>query len=327
MSPRTPAFERSTTYGNFTGPVNAKTSPGPKAPVGGVDRRSPGTPIRLMMRALPTSTRAPRGAAATLCVVAAWLTACGGGPSAGTPPSPASEAEWRGLASPRPTPLPSAPRISLAEVELLAQPTWPSGASIAARLGVTELVVAGLLRRADVRFVERRRFGAAAEAERTGAARPAGAPAVGVSPGAEITVGVTRVPLGPAGTSLEVRLTETATGRVVGTRRTTVPAAADPVGLARSAVATILGALDDLGRLPAWNDPIPGAAPSQYAPSGVPAGALASFLDGLASEERWRWEGARVGYQAAARAAGFFEAEAALARTARLRLGGTLGES
>jgi hypothetical protein len=49
-------------------------------------------------------------------------------------------------------------------------------------------------------------------------------------------------------------------------------------------------------------------------------------MAGLEAEERWDWEGARRGYQAALAAApGFLEAEAALARAARLRNGGTLG--
>jgi len=48
----------------------------------------------------------------------------------------------------------------------------------------------------------------------------------------------------------------------------------------------------------------------------------------LASEEAWNWEGARVGYQeAGALESAFFEADVALARTARLRMGGTLGSS
>jgi hypothetical protein len=89
----------------------------------------------------------------------------------------------------------------------------------------------------------------------------------------------------------------------------------------------ILALLGDLGRLPAWDDPVAEASPDAYVASGVPPAALADFLSGLAAEERWRWEGARVAYRSAARAGGFFEAEAALARTARLRLGGTLGES
>jgi hypothetical protein len=267
----------------------------------------------------------------TVAPLVAWtaaslLGACAGGPGRAAPAPAASEAEWRTLATPRPTPLPDAVRLSVADIELLGEPAIPSIGSMSARLGMTELVAAGLLRRADVRFVERRRFSAAVEAERSGGARSGGAPPAGVSPGAELTATVTWVPLGTGEASLEVRLTESATGRVARTLRVLVPGDAEPVGLARVSVGAILGALDELGRLPAWNDPIEATAPAEYVPSGVPSGALDDFLAGLAAEERWRWESARVAYQSAARAPGFFEAEAALSRTARLRLGGTLGE-
>jgi hypothetical protein len=134
------------------------------------------------------------------------------------------------------------------------------------------------------------------------------------------------VPLGTGEASLEVRLTDSATGRVARTLRVLVPGDAEPVGLARVTVGAILGALEELGRLPTWNDPIEAAAPVAYVPAGLPSGALDDFLAGLAAEEQWRWESARVAYQSAVRAAGFFEAEAALSRVARLRLGGTLGE-
>jgi hypothetical protein len=278
--------------------------------------------MREPSKAIRPLRRATRAAWAALL-----LAACGGGPGPDATPTSATESEWRALATTRPTPLPGAARLGLAEVELLGQPAWPSGSRVSARLGVTELVAAGLLRRADVRFVERRRFAAAADAERAGAARPPGAPAAGVSPGAELTATVTWVALGTGGASLEVRLSETATGRVAGTSRAVVPVDAEPIALARAAVATILATLRELGRLPTWNDPVAGAAPAAYVASGVPPAALADFVGGLAAEEAWRWESARVGYQAAARAPGFFEAEAALARTARLRLGGTLGES
>jgi hypothetical protein len=176
-----------------------------------------------------------------------------------------------------------------------------------------------------VELVERRRFTAAVDAERAGTPRPAGAPPAGVSRGAEMSATVVWLPLG-AETSLEVRLTRPQTGAVVAGRRRMIPADADPVAAARAIVATILEALDELGRRPAWNDPVPGAAPAEYRPSGVPTAAVARFLQGLAAEERWNWEAARRSYEAAA-GAGFFEAEAALARTARLRTGGTLGES
>jgi hypothetical protein len=218
-------------------------------------------------------------------------------------------------------------RLSVADIELLGEPPFPATGSVPARLGLTELVTAGLLRRADVVFVERRRFAAAVEAERAGRARPPGAPPAGLSPGAELTAAATWVSLGSGGASLEVRLTESATGGVARTLRVLLPADAEPVGLARATVAAILEVLDALGRLPAWDDPLAATAPQAYVASGVPSGALTDFLAGVAAEERWRWESARVAYQSAARARGFFEAEAALARAARLRVGGTLGES
>jgi hypothetical protein len=122
-------------------------------------------------------------------------------------------------------------------------------------------------------------------------------------------------------------LVGTATGQVVSTRRAALPAEADPVAVARLATGTILAALAALDRLPTWSDPVTGAAPTEYAPSGVPSRAVADFLRGLSAEDAWRWDAAREAYQAAARSPGFFEASVALARTARLRLGGTLGES
>jgi hypothetical protein len=245
-----------------------------------------------------------------------------------TPSAPTlSEADWRSLATPRPTPLPGAARVALTQLELLGDPGWPRAAPVSASLGLTELVAAGLLRRGDVRFVERRRFAAAVDSERGGGARPAGAPAAGISPGAELSVLLTWIPLGPGEASLELRVSEMATGRVAETRRVSVPDDPDPVGLARAAVAAILATLDEMGRLPAWDDPVGDAAPAAYAASSVPTASVGDFLTGLAAEERWRWEAARVAYQSAARAPGFFEADVALARTARLRLGGTLGES
>lgn len=257
--------------------------------------------------------------------VALCAAACGGGGVRGSPS--ATDAEWQALASPRPSSLPGAARLSLADVQLAASPPWPAAAPVPPALGLSELITTGLLRRSDVHLVERRRFAAAAQAERSGTTRPAGAPAVGVSPGAQVLATLVWIPLGGERASWEVRLTDTETGTVVGSDRVAVPADGDPVGLARAAVGAILGVLDRLGRLPAWDDPVPSAAPRAYAPSDVSSEALTSFLQGLAAEEAWRWEFARVGYQAARRSAGFFEATVALARTARLRTGGTLGES
>ena len=64
-----------------------------------------------------------------------------------------------------------------------------------------------------------------------------------------------------------------------------------------------------------------------YQPSEISIQDVERFLRGLAAEELWNWEGARRSYEAATASPGFLEAEAALARTARLRTGGTLGES
>jgi hypothetical protein len=135
------------------------------------------------------------------------------------------------------------------------------------------------------------------------------------------------LPLAGEQSSLEVRLADAATGAVRGTRRVLLPGNADPVGLARQAVSGILAALRAIDRLPAWTDPDAAAAPLAFTPSGVPVRAVEDFLAGLAAEEVWAWERAREAYQSAAGSVGFAEAGAALARTARLRLGGTLGES
>ena len=51
------------------------------------------------------------------------------------------------------------------------------------------------------------------------------------------------------------------------------------------------------------------------------------FFEDSQQRELWNWEEARRGYQAAAADPAFYEATAALGRTARLRLGGTLAES
>jgi hypothetical protein len=224
-----------------------------------------------------------------------------------------------------------AARIAIGGIEILGQPAWPADAlaanGVRADLALAELVAAGLIRRADVRFVERRRFAAAVAAEESGLPRAAGAPPAGSSQGAEIFASAVWIQLPTGGAAIEVRLTESVRGAVLGTRRTTIPAEADLVSTARVTVGAIMAVLGELGRRPAWADPVANAAPEQFAPAGVSAGAVSSFLAGLAAEESWRWEPARVSYLAAAASAGFFEAEAALARTARLRLGGTLGES
>ncbi|HSW30892.1 MAG TPA: hypothetical protein VLH75_15505 [Longimicrobiales bacterium] len=258
------------------------------------------------------------------------LTACGGGGggTAGMAPSAprASDAEWNALATPRPEPLAGAARVSVGEIRILGTPSWGSP-PVELGLGMSELVAAGLLRRRDVHFVERRRFAAAAEAERTGAARPEGAPPAGTSPGAQYVLSATWASVGLDSAFVDLRLADAQSGAVVASWRGATARDADPVSVARRVVAGTLSALESLGARPAWQDPEPGAAPAAYRPSGVGAAAVSSFFQGLAAEEGWSWERARMGYQAALSAGepSFVEAAAALARTARLRSGAPLG--
>jgi len=239
----------------------------------------------------------------------------------------ATESEWRALASPRPEPLPGAVRLAFAGIELPDAPPSGRATPVSSALGLSELVVAGLLRRRDVEFVERRRFAVAVEAEQSGLIRPSGAPPAGVSRGAELIATAALLPLPGGQAAVEVRLTGLQTGVVAGAGRQLIPADAEQLGTARAIVATILSVLDEMGRRPAWADPVPGAAPGAYRPTGIPESAVTGFLTGLAAEERWNWELARRSYQAASETEGFFEPATALARTARLRSGGTLGES
>jgi hypothetical protein len=284
------------------------------------------------------SVRSPGGrawgavgkAAETACAaaLAVALTACASGGGRAPPSSGdrASDTEWLALATPRPEPLDGAVRLSFTGVELPEAAPWSLASRVPPDLGLSELVIAGLLRRRDVELVERRRFAAAVEAEHAGSPRAPGAPPAGVSPGAQMTATVVWLPLGER-VSLEIRLSRPQTGAVVAARRRAIPAGSDPVAAARAIVATILATLDGLGELPTWDDPVAGATPATDAPSGIPLAAVERFLDGLAAEERWNWEAARRSYEVAAASTGFIEAEAALARTARLRIGGTLGES
>ena len=290
---------------------------------------SAGAMLRASKRGHPIGTIRMVVAATTLGMTA---TACASaGPSAqpdGPTDDVATESEWQALASPRPAPLPGAVRLAFSGVQLAAEPEWPPASFVSHELGLSELVVAGLLRRRDVEFVERRRFTAAVESERSGGGRLPGSPPAGVSRGAELTATAIWLPLGGGQTVLEVRLANLATGAIAAARRQAVPADAEPVGAARVIVATILEALEDIDRLPDWIDPLEGtAAPAAYSPTRLPASTVSAFWAGLADEERWNWEAARRSYQSASATEGFFEAAVALARTARLRAGGTLGES
>jgi len=272
---------------------------------------------------LPARSRTPHLLASLLL---AGCAAGGGGAGPSTAAPRASEAEWASLATPRPEPLTGAPRVSVGEIGVLGTPSW-STSPVETGLGMSELIAAGLLRRRDVHFVERRRFAAAAEAERTGAVRPQGAPAAGTSPGAQYVLSATWAALGLDSAYVDLRLADAQSGGVVATWRGATAPDADPVAVARRVVAGALSALDGLGARPSWQDPEAAAAPPVYRASGVSASAVSSFFEGLAAEETWSWERARMGYQAALSEGGpsFVEAAAALSRTARLRNGGTLG--
>lgn len=255
------------------------------------------------------------------------LAACAsGGAPAGDTATPAEGGGWEDLAEPRPEPLEGAPRVTVAEMLLMEERPWGLDAPIPTSLGLTELVAAGLLRRRDVQFVERLRFSRAAEQERVGASRPAGAPPVGTSPGAEWLLLGSVAPLGDS-IYLDLRLVHTETGTDRTSWRTAVPRSSDPTALARTVVGSLVERLGELDLVPAWDDPIPSAAPFPHRDTGIPAEAFALFMRGLAAEERYDWEGARSAYQEALRRGGpgFFEPAVALARTARLRSGGSLG--
>ncbi len=272
--------------------------------------------------------RLVRHVTATALVLVA--SACSLGPNSTSTAGPveANEAEWRELATVRVAPLTGAVRVSVGEIGLLDDNPWGLDTSLGASVGLSELVAVGLLRRPDVRFVERRRFAAAADAERRGEPRGPGAPPVGVSPGPEFILSATWALFGAATAYLEGRLINPASGRVERTWRTETPRDADAVGVARVIVGGLVAELGRMGRAPAWSDPFAHAAPTTFEPTNISVSAVNAFLAGLASEEVWNWESARVGYQAATTLdPNFFEADVALARTARLRSGGTLGSS
>jgi hypothetical protein len=235
----------------------------------------------------------------------------------------ATEAEWRALRTSRPSPLEGAARLAVGDIELLGTLEWPSG-GVSTSLGLAELVVTGLLRRRDVDFVERRRFERASAVERSGS-RPPGHPPAGVSPSAEFIVHAVWVGRSASESAIDVRLVRLATGEVGGATRTILPRSVDAVTLARGVVAGALEVLSDLDRRPEWEDPM--ASANDRPSAGVSPEALGRFVRGLAAEELFRWEEARRGYQAAAEDSSFYEATSALARTARLRLGGTIAES
>lgn len=278
-----------------------------------------------------SSSRRPMNAhrahLSTALVVALAGCASGGPPPLDTDDAP-GEAAWRALATPRPTPIEGAPAIAIAGVDVAglrtAEAMKPGAAP--ADVAVLELIAAGLLRRRDVEFVERRRFTAAEEAERRGVPRPAGAPPVGTSPGPDILVEVSWLEVGGTSTA-DIRLMDPTSGEILSSDRMVVPPGAGAIGFARRATRAILSGAHEIGNVPAWSDPI-SAAPNWLTP-GIPSAAFAAFRVGTAAEDRYEWEDARRAYLRAREAGGaaFIEADVALARAARLRTGGTLGGS
>jgi hypothetical protein len=253
----------------------------------------------------------------------------GGGAPSSTPIAP--ESVWRVLNQPRPELLASAPRVSVTELILL-DPTWAPESPVTSSIGLHELVAAGLIRRRDVQFVERRRFVAAVGRETQGLPRLRNSSAPGISPGAELQLAGSWTPSGDAAT-LDLRLVVVETGAALAGWRTTTPQGVDPTSVARAIVGSTVSALRGLKRLPLWDDPLANGAwdpaPQTYTPSGVSDEAVQAFFRGVQAEDRFDWEGARRAYQEAMEMSddSFFEPDVALARVARLRAGGTLGGS
>ena len=101
-------------------------------------------------------------------------------------------------------------------------------ATVPPAVTIQELIGAGLLRRADMLFVERRRFAEAAERERRGLPRPPGSPPVGTSPGVELLLTGTMTPLLGDSAWIDMRLVDPATGGFRSAWRVGVPRGADP---------------------------------------------------------------------------------------------------
>jgi len=238
------------------------------------------------------------------------------------------EAVWATLVEPRPTPVANAPRVTVAELIVAAAPeSEVDGVSTA--LGMTELVSLGLLHRQDVHFVERRRFAPAAQAERQGLPRPAGAPPVGTSPGAEWLLAGSWVGVPGDSSTVDLRLIHVESGVARASTRFRVPAGADLVGVSRRVNGALLALLDDEGLLPDASDAAASPALRSWEATEVPRPAFDAFRRGIAAEDAFQWERARHAYGEAIQLSGgeFAEAALALTRAARLRAGGTLGSS
>jgi len=147
-------------------------------------------------RSCPKQWHLRRYVGATALVLVVSACSLGQGSTSATTPSSLDDAGWKRLATPRVQQLAGAVRISIGEITLFDDIPRGLDTPVAPSIGLSELVATGLLRRRDVRFVERRRFAAAAEAERRRENRPPGTPPAGVSPGPEFILSATWVSLG-----------------------------------------------------------------------------------------------------------------------------------
>lgn len=269
---------------------------------------------------VPRSSRLPparrsRAPSWTAFILLAAAAGCAGGGNGGT--------SWAALTRPRPAPLDGAARVVVQGIEV--QGATPGAAAVVPpEVVLEELIGAGLLRRRDVNYQERRRFMEAVRMEDAGTPRPAGAPPIGTTGGAQVLVtgawSMDRM-------QVALRLVDVETSEVIRVGNLRVPSDADPISVARAVVGWVTQGLEDRGRLPDWEDPIADSDPPSYTSAEVPPLALDHFLRGIEAEDRHDWEAAREAYLAAREAGGghFFEADAALARVGRMRAGGTLG--
>lgn len=265
----------------------------------------------------PTRAMRRRAAASPVLLLLLGISAgCAGVGSDGT--------DWEALTQPRPAPLEGAPRVMVQGIEVQQAPER-TGATVPMEDVLEELIGAGLLRRRDVHFQERRRFLEAVRMEDAGIPRPAGAPPIGTTLDAHVLLSGT---WSMDRSLFALRLVDVGTGEVIRAGNLPVPSDADPISVARLAVGWMAEGLEEGGRLPEWEDPIVGSALPSYAPASIPERSLEHFLRGIEAEDRYDWEAAREAYLAAreAGAGRFFEADVALARVGRMRAGGTLGE-
>lgn len=261
----------------------------------------------------------PGRLACALTVLAAAACRGGGGVDTGMAPAGLSPVDWSAISQVRPEVAPGAPVLTIA----------PFRGSIPDSVGViaSELVLARFLHRTDVQVVERRRFTRAVDRIRRGLPAPDGAPEPGVTPSAGWRVATTVASVPGGNARLTVQLVETATNRVAEARDVEAGSDRGVLEVSRVAGDLLLEMLAGLELLPEDAPP-----PEPWARAdGVNRAEEATrlFALGVAAEDRWDWEASGSAYRTALAVGGpgFTEAAQALARVARLRAGGTLGQS